>query len=420
MGIIDGSPGGMDVEGESEAIVVSFLLGFVATRIRLLQPVIFTYDPPEEQGAQEKVTGQGFPAAKKMTQALKASGYDARDVDGIKAVLAPSHAIKALDGNEKNQGKFYSENLSLAQWQQLLPQIGEGLGGSEHYAITGGWGSRANSDMSQDVVGGTYLGRNRRISDPQVLNEAKQAIMGMAWNEENGAYYGIVDDPDTQQGGFVASSVRRIIPYNGEGGRWNAQKDYQGLIGGAGGVNFEPQHGSFEPQKLIKNWNGKSGVVGYCHGMTWAIQRAKEIGPWATPYELGVGIKTKKLASCMGCTSFMYATGFPPSAMHIGSAQSWVPLPPKGPDNPQGNPAVIEALNHMWATDMAGYLLLGSRILREAPIKIAKYRWFGGRLHRRVKALVNGGHYLKAANIYLDASTLHNRNDTARVNTVLD
>lgn len=417
MGIIDGSPGGDDLVAESASVVVSFILGFTATRIRLRQPVLFTYDPVEEAGATEKVKNDGKPAARRLTVALKSVGYDATEIGGISAVMAPSHALVIPSEEQKKQGKHYSETLKQSQWQDILEKLD--LGGSEHYAITGSYGGKRTKGMRDDVIGGTYLGRNRRISDTQVLHEAKQALFGMSWSNENGAYYGIVDDPDTKQGGFVASSVRRLITFDAEGGRWKSNEDYQGLIGGEGGKNFEAQHGSFEKHNLIKAWDGKNKVVGYCHGMTWAIQRAKEIGPWATPYELGVGAKTKKLASCMGCTSFMYATGYPPSAMHIGSAQSWAPLPPAGPDNPRGKDDLVKALNEAWAADMAGYLLLGSKILKTVGTNDGKYNRHAGRLHEKIKSLGNGKSFLQAANIYLDASTIHKLNDTARVNTVL-
>jgi hypothetical protein len=59
--------------------------------------------------------------------------------------------------------------------------------------------------------------------------------------------------------------------------------------------------------------------------MIQAIYESAWTGPWCTPYEIAVGTETTKLASCFTCTLFMYANGYPPSAIHLGQGASWVP-----------------------------------------------------------------------------------------------
>ncbi|WP_444930669.1 hypothetical protein ACJJIF_02500 [Microbulbifer sp. SSSA002] len=65
--------------------------------------------------------------------------------------------------------------------------------------------------------------------------------------------------------------------------------------------------------------------VGYVHGMCSAIVQCKHLGPWATPYEMATGTQTTKMASCFACTTYMYANGYPPSSIHLGRGESWVP-----------------------------------------------------------------------------------------------
>jgi len=54
-------------------------------------------------------------------------------------------------------------------------------------------------------------------------------------------------------------------------------------------------------------------VASYTHGMIQAIYKAYSLGPSCTPYEIAVGDMTKKMASCLPCTLFMVAAGYPPT-----------------------------------------------------------------------------------------------------------
>jgi hypothetical protein len=65
------------------------------------------------------------------------------------------------------------------------------------------------------------------------------------------------------------------------------------------------------------------GVVQYIHGMSWAMREAIRWGPWCTAYEIAVGSKTRKLASCFACTTYMWASGFPAFSTHLGRGESW-------------------------------------------------------------------------------------------------
>jgi hypothetical protein len=90
--------------------------------------------------------------------------------------------------------------------------------------------------------------------------------------------------------------------------------------------------------------------------MNWAIMHTALLGG-GTAYEVAVGFETSKLASCFGCTTFMYANGAPPSFMHFGRAESWVPIPCNARDNPdyaRGQTDTIDTLRSNWAGAVAG------------------------------------------------------------------
>lgn len=256
-------------------------------------------------------------------------------------------------------------------------------------------------------------------------------------NNENGAYYGIVDHKDNVHAKAI-SSVRRLIPYGGEGGRWNRNVPNHGLIGYEGTEAGSPeglrdraekQAGSIEPTALIKGWNGHDRVCGYCHGMVWAVAQASTEFRGGVPYELGLGSKTHKLASCFGCSTFLVANGYMPSAMHLGRSESWVPLP-EGEDaaapfdNGTASAAMestFEDLNSRWAGHVAAWLEQGIAASqrwtaaragrKEGPVVPDWATDAVNRLERRLKAL---GSDRKRANVFLDALTVHS-NDTDRL-----
>lgn len=113
---------------------------------------------------------------------------------------------------------------------------------------------------------------------------------------------------------------------------------------------------------------GPGDVVGYTHGMIQAIYEAYDLGPGCTPYEVAVGHVTTKLASCIACTFFMYATGYPPTSIHLGRVDSWVPL--YEPYKPEGSPlahedAVVRDLNTAWYQRCDGFVRTGLAVLTD-------------------------------------------------------
>lgn len=114
-----------------------------------------------------------------------------------------------------------------------------------------------------------------------------------------------------------------------------------------------------------------SDIATYTHGMIQAIYKAYALGPGCSPYEIAVGDLTKKMASCLTCTFFMHALGYPPTSIHLGSGESWAPL--FAPYNPGGTEepneiGVIRDLNNAWYERCLAWLKIGLEILDDAHI----------------------------------------------------
>jgi hypothetical protein len=112
-------------------------------------------------------------------------------------------------------------------------------------------------------------------------------------------------------------------------------------------------------------------LTAYTHGMIQAIYKAYSLGPSCTPYEIAVGSQTKKMASCLPCTLFMVAAGYPPTSTHLGRGESWAPL--YEPYNPDGSaepnePGVIRDLNNAWYDRCTEFVTLGLKILDDDHI----------------------------------------------------
>lgn len=302
------------------------------------------------------------------------------------------------------------------------------------FAIMGGRGHREGgaegfqnsrlSSLARDLIRGmkqayegVVLEKGAKLG-PEVSGPALKD-----YAEERGAYYGVVDHPDDPNPGFI-SSVRRLIPYlgsTGEGLRWNANEKNHGVI------KVAPAHAQFGSwdnlEKAITDGIGAGvGAVGYCHGMNWAILRCMTEVKGGTPYEIAVG-GTTKLASCIACTTFMDANGYPPSSIHLGRAESWVPLPVTAKENPLGQEALVaaEALNGKWAAATCGYLLTGAQLLNKyssPSFKTGVAALAGGLASEVTRRSSKKGGELHAANLFLDALTVHD-GEVARMLTIL-
>jgi hypothetical protein len=407
MSILNRAPGGAD-QMEADVIVAAVMTGFVATRIALVQPVLFTFEEGEDLGA-AGTAGTAKNVLHRLGNVLKPR-FDPDVIGGLNCAAGPGGTALPREGQTGAWMDADGIKRAMGSGRSAAPTASVAITGRQSGTMV------SFSQAELGAMQGTYVDRNRTITDAQARSQVAQVIAALQFQPEYGAYYGVVDDPVTEEGGFCCSSVRRIIPYAGGVGqpRWNKNAAYHGLIGGEGGKATRAQWGSFEREGRISGWDGANGVVGYTHGMMWAIQRAKAIGPWATPYEIAVGAVTRKLASCFACTTFMYATGYPPSGVHMGSADSWVPLPHEGPENPHWTQQTI-LLNSLWANDVAHYLTLGADLLSRGGI-VADARAHVQQL--KGVTTTRGFRQDVGATIYLDALTMH-KNDRRRLDSVL-
>ena len=173
-----------------------------------------------------------------------------------------------------------------------------------------------------------------------------------------------------------------------------------------------------ETWKMVFNGvPARNDVATYTHGMIQAIYKAYSLGPSCTPYEIAVGDQTKKMASCIPCTLFMVATGYPPTSTHLGRGESWAPL--YGPYNPSGEAehnelAVIRDLNNAWFSKCTEFLTLGLDILDDGHI--AADHISSRDAVRSYLAAFPGD--TVAGTLVLDAITMHDA-ETERINRTL-
>lgn len=260
-----------------------------------------------------------------------------------------------------------------------------------------------------------------------------------------GGYTGFVDNKNTEGNTDPVgprSTVRMVAPSTGVDGEplvrwlppnghplWASRKRRDngtyvpwGLIGGheatnapgsrnptgAGNVadQIEREMGellgmAFVGQPTIAN------VATYTHGMIQAIYKAYSLGPSCVPFEVAVGDVTKKMASCMGCTLFMYAVGYPPTSIHLGSAESWAPL--YEPYNPNGDTepneiGVLRDLNNAWHARCRDWLMTGLKVLDDGRIT-PNHRASRDAVRRYLTD--RSSEATAAGNLILDALTMH-------------
>jgi hypothetical protein len=189
----------------------------------------------------------------------------------------------------------------------------------------------------------------------------------------------------------------------------------------------------------------------YTHGMIQAIYKAFHLGPGCVPYEIAVGKKTRKLASCLPCTLFMMALGYPPTSIHLGRGESWAPL--YKPYTPGGIPApyeeqVVRDLNNRWYESCLKWLIIGLDILtsngvrdehKDSLVKVDQYlRRHAANAFQQpdaadqfrrdhdlikfmndtISANITAPDYTVGGVLILDALTIH-ENEQTRINTTL-
>lgn len=350
-----GRPTSDNYRDEADLIVALCTLGFVKGRLAVRHTIDFSWDPkfPEDEKPTADVTAQ-------IRTAVGGSGST------VRCTAAPAWAEGAL--------------------------------------ITGAVGSASVPFAARHVVPTAESAKQLREIAARDTNVGYRGY---------GAYTGFVDTPDVRRGtgtgtGSVMSTMRFTVPDDGPGERWRPTAYSYGPQGPTqenapwGMVNKgQPIHGmQAQPAPA-------GSVVGYTHGMVQAIYGAVSTGPWCTPFEIAVGEVTTKVASCMACTLFMYAAGFPPSAIHLGRGDSWVPFYPVLPGSQGYSMSVDEGVrstNLRWGLECWQHLQLGLELAQDTtflqPDHAARLPALGTYLES------HSAEPFAAANLFLDALTV--------------
>jgi hypothetical protein len=265
--------------------------------------------------------------------------------------------------------------------------------------ITGAAGSASTPFASRHAEPSTEAARQLREIASRDTNVGYQGF---------GAYTGFVDVPFTNKDS-VKSTMRYNVPDQAFGERWRPPAYTYAKDTGLDQTNAPwgllADGRPIEGMPAMKPVPG--GVVGYTHGMIQSIYDAVATGPWCTPFEIAVGSKTTKVASCFACTLFMYAAGFPPSNIHLGRGDSWAPFYPRDLGD-QGYSMVVDegvrSTNTRWALECWQHLRMGVDRAKETTFLGPEHE---ERLELLDKVLESRANDLfAAANLLLDALTV--------------
>ncbi|RKH58099.1 hypothetical protein [Corallococcus aberystwythensis] len=272
------------------------------------------------------------------------------------------------------------------------------------------------------------------------------ATAGQLGYQGRGAYTGFIDGRTDGQTGLM-STFQHTVPFDDAyGRRWHPpeappDKTWGMILTTAMQDHVDPD----ESKQGLKQWGmhfegpapqRNRDICAYTHGMIQAIydvhvhQLANDTSPNkktpynpGTPYEIAVGNKTTKLASCFPCSIFMEATGHAASSTHLGRGESWSPLyPPANPTTTQHK--AWQACNAQWQAYCKSIIDAGLQCLKKAPAQL-NADWTAS-----VAALdlyLNGPRGVNKtpataaqayANLILDAVTVHDH-EVKRVNRTL-
>jgi hypothetical protein len=365
---------------EADVIITATVLGFSAARIMQNQPFSFDLEHPADWQAMRKVNQR---SGKTDQQEFL------EDYQGFLDAL--SSMSEVLDNNGIDSK--WLKDCQSAEWEPGSLITGRAGGATSkptkrHKDVMSCWNQFLREQESSSPSG--YSGR--------------------------GAYTGFIDDPSVFRAELLQPTKRRLIR---DAKRWNPGLPYWGLIDrGAQGGPQNSANLSTDPKVGMgpMTWDGSApGVVGYTHGMSWAMRESIRQGPWCTPYEIATGSNTTKMASCFACTTYMYAAGYPPSSIHLGRGESWAPLPADEGDAVYD--AISQAMNVRWHLDCYNYMKLGGYMLgffSGYKLSTSEHRTALSALGTKLKAIdpAEGG------NLVLDALTVHD-SDWKRIKRTL-
>ncbi len=284
-------------------------------------------------------------------------------------------------------------------------------------------GRRENASTSSYVITGAMSDRQVHV---EMSKKAKQLALDclnsnqkMGTLKERGAYYGVADCYNGEVFGPVATS-RQVFWAEHSPDRWMnpsrgwiyTNQERNEVASGSNAKMDDTDDEQLIASGLSERMSGY--VLGYCHGMIFAEHICK-VFKGGTAYEISMNEQTCKNASCFGCSSFMFANGMPPSWMHLGGAQSWAPLPEKATNfgysaHIRNDKLIVEtarSMNKAWADATASWMQTGVGYTTKSPKNATLKAAFSGKSTRQI------------ANFFLDALTIHGRDDLERILAIL-
>lgn len=480
------------IKAESDLIVTSVLLGFIGTRYHLNQPCQFDMEleSPEQRKQYEETRDleEKYLSLQKVVKTVNHSGLDLPPLDEFRQLLANEERLNTLAGNLSNfidtinarRGgmigaifsyddilneaqefhrllkafaaeddliqKWNEQNITLDSISYTFEQFDKDI--AKH--VQDGQSEKGGKEeLIAGVRGGAKISSHDRTNlDPlvesKVVSSAQAHPNYQTIYQGRGGYTGVIHDP-VKDKKLLQPSVRKYIH---EPNRWNPGENNWGLIDREGNPSANLDNA---PTKGMGPLHGddqvRTNLIGYVHGMCSAIYACQEHGPWCQPFELSTGDQTTKISSCFPCTTYMYATGYPPSSTHLARGESWVPPAPEsimknssaqsGQATTYVAPIVNSALNN-WHREIFSYMELGFSYLQKDTVKSRclddKYK-DGGTYAATFNALNDKIITLKAdddigamsgaqkissqgGNLFLDALTVHDK-ELSRVKRVL-
>jgi hypothetical protein len=304
-----------------------------------------------------------------------------------------------LDKNEPGLGNWLEDGQSFG-WNPgaLITGLAGGQMNSaamRHRALK----SAMTNDLAEKIA-----------TNPASFTGAETLYLG------KGAYTGIIDDV-VNNTRFV-QRTKRVIDNDKK--RWHPGDANWWLIKAVGNENInleELKRGGLGPLPAERRELKAPARICYIHGMVSAIVKSVSVGPWCAPYELATGTETTKMASCFACTTYMYATGFPPSSTHLGRGESWIPPKPELESGEQiegiqeyfnkFDKTVMSSLNTRWHWDIYHYLRIGTNYLQNAKCLNDDYAGIANKLASILQGYKSEDIGQQGGNLYLDALTVH-------------
>ncbi|MDB9315597.1 hypothetical protein PN462_20965 [Spirulina sp. CS-785/01] len=292
-----------EIKDEADLIITTAILGFVADQLKRGERVQIDWEVTEKNRFDkekqiDKEKQEYFQAIARLNTILGELGY----VSVGRTPDSEAHGIiiglpSWLSELERNQARTYVVQRETGARSYNIPGVGVSLcelvaTSSEKY-----FGEGINQ---RGAYTGMLMSTDRSEVDSQIVEPTHRVYVGKEPWKPTG------DCPGWGTMGFQLE----------DGNNQNLPDDPKDKFG---------------PVPESYNWRSDKYRIGYLHGMVIAIGHAQvrnnKLGETKrfVPVEVIAGTKTTKVASCFACATYMIASGFPPTSMHLGRSESWVP-----------------------------------------------------------------------------------------------